>query len=188
MVVENRQNKQQEEKSHQQKYLSKEERELNLFHKFKSSISTSLENLNIRNLIDLRENNESVITDDNVSITSSRVFGNPGTKQMKQNVKLPFIIGTNEFFSNEYLGIGNDYSLLNVIDRNSRKTNTENYKVIEKKFDLVPVNNVIIYFIRSVKSLILMLFNRLMTYIRKYLSHPSLKIIKMCLRMFLKTQ
>lgn len=87
--------------------LSKEEREANLLNKFKNAISISLEGLNIKNLIDLKENPDgSVIDEDAVSVTSSRYFSN--MQRNRHNLKLPHIIGTSEFFRNEYLGVNND--------------------------------------------------------------------------------
>jgi hypothetical protein len=99
--------------------LSKEEREANLLSKFKSAISKSLENLNIKNLLDLKPDNdkESVIEDDNVSVTSSRYFASGMAKGYK-SVKLPFIIGTQEFFKNEYLGVSPSDSVVNNTESN----------------------------------------------------------------------
>jgi len=115
--------------------LTKEDREKNLLVKFKSSISTSLENLNIRNLIDLnKENhdlNESLIDNDNISVASSKYMNN------RSNVKLPFIIGTNEFFKNEFLGIFNE-ELINIPLGLKRNRNSENISlkndVVENEF------------------------------------------------------
>ena len=168
-MSDDRSNKNQEEKPPQPKFYSKEEREMRLFLKFKSSIATSLENLNIKNLLDLRENNnESFLTDDNVSVTSSKVFGN--NKGLQNSVKLPFIIGTNEFFSNEYLGVGNDYNLSGIIDRNMnmvhKKTSTSNIGgdnhniLVEKEYDLIPVNFIIDYINRTPIKLILNLLTK----------------------------
>jgi hypothetical protein len=90
------------------KILSKEEREENLLNKFRHAISLSLEGLNIKNLIDLKENNEgSMVEEDAVSVTSSRYFSHM-QRGGKWNLKLPNIIGTNDFFRNEYLGVNND--------------------------------------------------------------------------------
>jgi hypothetical protein len=85
--------------------LSREEREGVLLNKFRNAISISLEGLNIKNLIDIKDSSDNVssLEDDAVSVTSSRYFSNMN-KQSK-GVKLPFIIGTNEFFKSEYLGV-----------------------------------------------------------------------------------
>ena len=101
--------------------LSKEEREANLLNKFKSAITKSLENLNIKTMLDIRiEEKESVIDEDNVSVTSSRYFANHMNKGYK-NMKLPFIIGTGEFFRHEYLGVYQGDSLVN--DNNGNHLN-----------------------------------------------------------------
>jgi hypothetical protein len=104
--------------------LSKEERERNILSKFKDSITKSLENLNIKNLIDLKDNynnnkedkedNISLLDDDNISITSSRYFA-VTNKQKNSTVKLPYIIGTIDYFKNEFLGLNNNNSILNHI-------------------------------------------------------------------------
>ena len=62
--------------------------------------------MNIKNLIDLNrennDNNDSLLENDNISVSSSKYMSS------KKNVKLPFIIGTNEFFRNEFLGVFNE--------------------------------------------------------------------------------
>jgi len=110
--------------------LSKEERERNILNKFKSSITNSLENLNIKNLIDIKDNNNdnniSILDDDNVSISSSKYFNN-SQKNKNLNIKLPFIIGTIDYFKNEYLGVSNPQSLIgNMINNSSYINNTNN--------------------------------------------------------------
>lgn len=84
--------------------LSKEEKEHNLVEKFKVAIGISCENLNIKDLIDVkddRDNNE----DDNASVvTGSKYFQNM-TKPSKIGVKLPLIIGQEAFFKKPNLGI-----------------------------------------------------------------------------------
>jgi hypothetical protein len=108
--------------------VAKEDREKNLLSKFRSSISASLENMNIRNLIDLnRENNEmneSLIENDNVSVISSKFL------QHKKNLKLPFIIGTHDFFKNEFLGIFNE-ELINI---SSFKRRNDHEFVLKNEF------------------------------------------------------
>jgi hypothetical protein len=84
---------------------SREERENGLLNKFRTAISISLEGLNIKNLIDVKENdNVSSLEDDAISVSSSRYFSNIN-KQSQKGLKLPYIIGTTEFFKSEYLGI-----------------------------------------------------------------------------------
>jgi hypothetical protein len=116
--------------------LSKEEREANLLSKFKNAISKSLENLNIKNLLDVRPDTdkESVIEDDNVSVSTSRYFANGMSKGYK-NVKLPFIIGTQEFFRNEYLGISPSEGALAV------QNNQEDPNAFERKISTVSEMN-----------------------------------------------
>ena len=110
--------------------FSKEERERNILNKFKDSISKSLENLNIRNLIDIKEQNEgiSLIDDDNISVSSSKYFSN-FNKNKNLNLKLPYIIGTIDYFKNEYLGIFNNTSILSNLGNTSMnsKTDTNNF-------------------------------------------------------------
>jgi hypothetical protein len=86
--------------------VSREEREQVLLTKFKNAISISLEGLNIKNLIDIKDQSDNISTleDDAVSVSSSRYFANMN-KNSHKGLKLPFIIGTNEFFKSEYLGI-----------------------------------------------------------------------------------
>lgn len=112
--------------------LSKEEREANLLSKFKNSISKSLENLNIKNLIDVgpATDKESVIEDDNVSVSSSRYFANGMSKGYK-NLKLPFIIGTQEFFRNEYLGISPSEGALSL------QNNQDDQDALERKISSI---------------------------------------------------
>jgi hypothetical protein len=121
--------------------LSKEEREANLLNKFKNAINLSLEGLNIKNLIDLKENNEgSIVEDDNVSVTSSRYFSNM-QRSGNRNIKLPHIIGTNDFFKSEYLGVSNEERKPNepqdIVER--RLTNLA--EGVEVNLNTVPVNN-----------------------------------------------
>ena len=86
--------------------------------------------MNIRNLIDLNrdnnDHNDSLIENDNVSVTSNRFMNN------KKNVKLPYIIGTNEFFKNEFLGIFNEEIINIQADLNKRKI--ENDTVYKNDF------------------------------------------------------
>lgn len=84
--------------------LSKEEKEHNLIEKFKLAIGISCENLNIKDLLDVkddRDNND----DDNASVvTGSKYFQNM-TKPSKVGVKLPLIIGQEAFFNKPYCGV-----------------------------------------------------------------------------------
>lgn len=104
--------------------LSKEERERNILNKFKSSITKSLENLNIKNLIDIKENNDnnSILDDDNISVSSSKYFQSL-QKQKNLNIKLPYIIGTIDYFKNEYLGVATSQSIIGNMLGNSSLSN-----------------------------------------------------------------
>jgi len=106
--------------------LSKEERDRNILNKFRSSITKSLENLNIKNLIDIKENidNNSILDDDNMSVSSSKYLQNL-QKQKNLNLKLPYLIGTIDYFKNEYLGITTNQSLIeNILSNSSFNNNT----------------------------------------------------------------
>lgn len=102
--------------------LSKEERERNILINFKESICKSLENLNIKNLIEIKDNNNnenaSILDDDNASISSSKYFAN-FQKQKNLNVKLPYIIGTVDYFKSEFLGIASNSSLIGNLSLSS---------------------------------------------------------------------
>lgn len=83
--------------------LTKDEKEASLINKFQQSISISLDNLNIKNLIDTGDNKE-VIDDDDKSMSSSKYFSNMN-KSNKAGIKLPYIIGQEGFFKSGTLGI-----------------------------------------------------------------------------------
>ncbi len=110
--------------------LSKEERERNILNKFKSSITKSLENLDIKNLIDIKENNDnnSILDDDNVSVSSSKYFQSL-QKQKNLNIKLPYIIGTIDYFKNEYLGVATSQSILGNMLGNTTLSNMNSNNV-----------------------------------------------------------
>jgi len=65
---------------------------------------------------------ESIIDDDNVSVSSSKYFANNMNKGYK-NMKLPFIIGTQEFFRHEYLGVYQGDNLISDAAVNITTTN-----------------------------------------------------------------
>lgn len=115
--------------------LSKEERERKILSKFRESMSKSLENLNIKNLIDIKDkdDNISVLDEDNISITSSKYFA-VTNKQKNSTVKLPFIIGTIDYFKNEYLGLSNNAMISNTISNNSYAKSLSNYSIQENRF------------------------------------------------------
>jgi hypothetical protein len=92
--------------------LTKEEREASLITKFQSAISISLDNLNIKNLIDVPDNKD-VIDDDDKSVSSSKYFSNMNNKTNKSGLKLPYIIGQEGFFKSPTLGIS-DENIQNV--------------------------------------------------------------------------
>ena len=82
-------------------YLSKEEQDNNLRSKFQNAISNTIQNLNIKDLIDKE-------IDDTVSVSSSKYFGASISKSNNKGVKLPYIIGQENFFKHPYLGLAND--------------------------------------------------------------------------------
>jgi len=100
--------------------LSKEELDVNIFNKYKSSLMTSLEGISTRptstitNPSEIREHADSVSVaeEDNISVTNSRYFNNKNHK----GVKIPFVIGTPEFSKNDYLGLVNVEEKRSTID------------------------------------------------------------------------
>ena len=80
--------------------FSKEEKEDQLVKKFKQAITLSCENLNIKDLIDVGNDQN----DDNISVTGSKLMSNIN-KQNKLGVKLPLIIGQDAFFTKNYCGV-----------------------------------------------------------------------------------
>lgn len=119
--------------------ISREEREINLLNKFKSAITKSLENLNIKNLIDVGRNDQEVqsnVDDDNVSVTSSKLFHNNLNKTQK-NIKLPYIIGTHEFFKSEFLGTSVETVMnSNPVQSEDTNLNRKVSSVLEMNIDL----------------------------------------------------
>ena len=108
--------------------ISKEEKDLNLFNKYKKAFTKTVENLNNTNKasIDPSKDNDnfSVIDDDNVSVASSK-FLSSANKAFK-NSKLPYIYGTNEFKACKYLGLideGGYNSIANDLKSNNVNLN-----------------------------------------------------------------
>ena len=85
--------------------LSKEETDNLMLDRFRTSLTTSLEVISTRtnnNNPESRDHSDTMsIVDDDISVTSSRYFGNKNHK----GVKIPFIIGTPEFSKNDFLGV-----------------------------------------------------------------------------------
>lgn len=106
--------------------LSKEEKEMSLINKFKASISISCENLNIKDLIDVKDNGNN--NDDNVSVATSKYFN---ALKNKGGVKLPLIIGQEGFFKKPFCGIVFEDSFG---DDNNNNNNTVGNNNVEDDF------------------------------------------------------
>lgn len=106
------QNKSDERKPVQ--FKSKEEKEQNLINNYKKALSISLDRLNIKDLIEVKQTKDDLI-DDNVSMSSSTILN--GLKGgNKAGIRLPYIIGQEGFFKHAYCGIPVD----EIIEKSER--------------------------------------------------------------------
>lgn len=100
--------------------------------KFKSAITKSLENFNIKDILDLGNSKPesegiSLIDDDNASISTQKYFSN--FNKSNKNLKLPYIIGTPEFFKSEFL-VGSPFENGNQDINNKQERRDTNMSII----------------------------------------------------------
>lgn len=120
-----------------QNLISKEEKESALYLKFKNAISISLDKLNIKDIIDLKDGKD-VIDDDSVSVTSTKNFSNMNNFT-QSGIKLPTIIGQEVFFKSPYLGINVDSQPIQ--NQNSLVAPNPNAQTIQINIPISPNQN-----------------------------------------------
>lgn len=127
-------------KTQNNQIITREERETSLFNNYKRAFGKTLENLNVirnENNKDNNAENLSVIEDDNISVTSSKILS-VGNKNYK-NSKLPLIYGTQEFNSAKYLGLVDETNQSVVNNENS--STVDKLNLIDKNINLASAEN-----------------------------------------------